>query len=206
MPRLAVILIPLLVSTVHAVAQGAPDMRQAETAGDMAIVWEVRNRFRLFREERDFVLHVEAMTKGSILAAEEELALQSDGRGWARNTVRRLCIGATGRVSEPCSRDGVRESYLTPADHAVAVRLTGLVPVGAVCAWTFDDGEEVRQATRDCAAPVDIRARYGRATHASVEVTSAEVRSGMSKIPLYHSVVKPCQEKVSRSFGALLRL
>ena len=50
----------------------------------------------------------------SILATEQALALQSDGRGWARNTVNRLCIDLLGRVSEPCSRDGVKESYLTP--------------------------------------------------------------------------------------------
>ncbi|RIK97161.1 MAG: hypothetical protein DCC74_08250 [Proteobacteria bacterium] len=142
----------------------------------MAIAWEVRNRFRLFREERDFALHVEAMGAGTILAAEEALAVQSDGRGWARNTVRRLCIDAAGHVAEPCTRDGAKESYLTPADHAVTVQLTGAVPVGAVCAWTFDDGENPRETTLDCAQPIDIRARYGRPTRASVEVTSAEAR------------------------------
>ena len=31
----------------------------AQDAGAMQISWEVRNRFRLFREERDFLLHVE---------------------------------------------------------------------------------------------------------------------------------------------------
>ncbi|HEX9211204.1 MAG TPA: hypothetical protein VF901_11900, partial [Bradyrhizobium sp.] len=31
----------------------------AQDAGAMQINWEVRNRFRLFREERDFLLHVE---------------------------------------------------------------------------------------------------------------------------------------------------
>lgn len=143
-----------------------------ETAGDLAITWEVRNRFRLFREERDFALHVEAQRSGSILAAEEMLALQSDGRGWARNTVRRLCIDGTGQVSEPCTRDGVRESYLTPADHPVTVQLAGTIPVGAVCAWTFDDGEAPRQTTLDCAEPINFRARYGRATHVEVEMTS----------------------------------
>ena len=69
------------------------------------------------------------------------LELQSDGRGWARNTVNRLCIDSTGRVSEPCTRDNVKESYLTPIDHPVTVRLTGAVPVGATCAWSFDDGD-----------------------------------------------------------------
>ena len=56
-----------------------------------------------------------------MLAAEQALALQSDGRGWARNTVNRLCIDLAGRVSEPCTRDNVKESYLTPVDHPVVV-------------------------------------------------------------------------------------
>ena len=71
----------------------------------MRISWEVRNRFRLFREERDFLIHTDAAREGSILGAEQMLALQSDGRGWARNTVNRLCIDLLGRVSEPCTRD-----------------------------------------------------------------------------------------------------
>ncbi len=108
----------------------------------------------------------------SILASEQALELQSDGRGWARNTVNRLCIDLTGRVSEPCTRDNVKESYLTPADHPVTVRLTGDVPVGAICAWSFDDGDGPRQYTFDCAEPINFRARYGRRTVATVEVSS----------------------------------
>ena len=77
----------------------------------------------------------------SILASEQALEVQSDGRGWARNMVNRLCIDLTGRVSEPCTRDNVKESYLTPTEHPVTVRLTGAVPVGATCAWSFDDGD-----------------------------------------------------------------
>ena len=91
----------------------------------MQISWEVRNRFRLFREERDFLLHTDSARGRSILASEQALELQSDGRGWARNMVNRLCIDLTGRVSEPCTRDNVKESYLTPTDHPVTVRLTG---------------------------------------------------------------------------------
>jgi len=138
----------------------------------MQISWEVRNRFRLFREERDFLLHSDSARGGSILASEQALELQSDGRGWARNTVNRLCIDLAGRVSEPCSRDGVKESYLTPVDHPVTVRLTGAIPVGATCAWSLDDGDGPRQSTFDCAEPVNFRARYGRPTVATVEVSS----------------------------------
>jgi hypothetical protein len=149
----------------QAAAQTTPD-------APMQISWEVRNRFRLFREERDFLIHTETLRNRSILASEQALELQSDGRGWARNTVNRLCIDLNGRVSEPCTRDNVKESYLTPTDHPVTVRLTGQVPVGAVCAWSFDDGEGPRQSTLDCAEPVNFRARYGRPTVATVDVSS----------------------------------
>src|SRR5882757_678108 len=92
---------------------------QAQPAGDapLQISWEVRNRFRLFREERDFLLHTEPGRGRSVLASEQALELQSDGRGWARNTATRLCIDLLGRVNEPCTRDNVKESYLTPSDH-----------------------------------------------------------------------------------------
>jgi lysophospholipase L1-like esterase len=151
--------------TAPAAVQGVPD-------NTMRISWEVRNRFRLFREERDFLLHAENAQGRSILASEQALELQSDGRGWARNMVSRLCIDLAGRISEPCIRDKVRESYLAPVDHPITVRLTGEVPVGATCAWSFDDGEGPQQSTLDCAEPVNLRARYGRATVATVEVSS----------------------------------
>src|SRR4051812_19341840 len=138
----------------------------------LQISWEVRNRFRLFREERDFLIHAESGRGRSILASEQALELQSDGRGWARNVVNRLCIDLAGRVSEPCTRDNVKESYLTPVDHAITVRLTGAAPVGAICAWSFDDGDGPQQSTFDCAEPVNLRARYGRPTVATVDVSS----------------------------------
>ena len=151
----------------RAAAQGA-----AAADAPMQISWEVRNRFRLFREERDFQLHAEALRNRSILSAEDMLEVQSDGRGWARNMVNRLCIDNQGRVSEPCTRDNVKESYLTPVDHAITVRLTGAVPVGATCAWSFDDGDGPRQSTFDCAEPVNLRVRYGKQTVATVDVAA----------------------------------
>src|SRR5467141_619549 len=154
-------------------AQTAPEAVQGAPDKPMQISWEVRNRFRLFREERDFLLQTDAERGRSVLAAEQALELQSDGRGWARNTVNRLCIDLAGRVSEPCTRDNVKESYLTPVDHPVTVRLTGQIPVGATCAWSFDEGEgPPRQSTLDCAEPINFRARYGRPTVVNVEVSS----------------------------------
>ena len=149
---------------------------EAQTATDapLQISWEVRNRFRLFREERDFQLHADNTNGRSILAAEQSLEVQGEGRGWARNMVNRLCIDLAGRISEPCTRDNIKESYLTPADHPVVVRLTGPVPVGATCAWSLDDGDGPQVSTFDCAEPVNFRARYGRATVATVDVSSAD--------------------------------
>jgi hypothetical protein len=149
-----------------------PVAAQFGGAAPMQITWEVRNRFRLFREERDFLLHVESARDRSVLASEEGLELQSDGRGWARNVVNRLCIDLSGRVNEPCTRDNVKESYLTPIDHPITVRLTGMVPVGATCAWSFDDGDGPQSSTFDCAEPVNLRVRYGRETVATVDVSS----------------------------------
>ena len=111
----------------------------------------MKNRFRLFREQRDFQLHVDAMRDRTVLGSEQWLEPQGEGRGWARNMVNRLCIDLIGHVSEPCTRDNVKESYLTPADHPIVVRLTGAVPVGATCAWSFDDG--------DGGAAIDLRLR-----------------------------------------------
>jgi lysophospholipase L1-like esterase len=163
---------PVPTQDAPASAQGAPAAAQGAPDTALQISWEVRNRFRLFREERDFLLHADSAKGRSILASEQALELQSDGRGWARNTVNRLCIDLSGRISEPCTRDNVKESYLTPVDHPVTVRLTGPIPVGATCAWSFDDGDGPQASTFDCVEPVNLRARYGRTTAATVEVSS----------------------------------
>src|SRR5258708_28051009 len=164
-------------------AKWAAAQTPTATAPDapMQISWEVRNRFRLFREERDFLIHTETLRGHSILASEQALEVQSDGRGWARNTVNRLCIDLADRVSEPCIRDNVKESYLTPTEHPVTGRLTGPIPVGAICACSFDDGEGPRQSTLDCAEPINFRAIYGRRTVATVDVsTGAEAPARIS--------------------------
>ncbi|MDI1264865.1 MAG: hypothetical protein PS018_16555, partial [bacterium] len=168
----SLIAVALLAGALAGLSSPSAHAQTADGAGSLQISWEVRNRFRLFREERDFQLHAETGRGRSVLAAERALGLQSDGRGWARNIVNRLCIDLAGRVSEPCTRDNVKESYLTPADHPVVVRLSGAVPVGATCAWSFDDGDGPQASTFDCAEPVNLRVRYGRATAATVDIAS----------------------------------
>ena len=170
--RLALLLAAVLPAGLAGLPVTPAAAQSADAAAPLQITWEVRNRFRLFREERDFQLQVEAMRAGTVLAAEDALEVQSEGRGWARNTVKRLCIDRSGRVSEPCTRDGVKESYLTPVDYPVTVRLAGVLPVGATCAWTFDDGQGPRQSTLDCAEPINLRVPRGHATAVTVDVSS----------------------------------
>src|SRR5271165_5779908 len=117
-------------------AEAAPSI---EPATGVVITWEVANRFRLFRDERDFRRHVEAESGRSVFEAEEDLAEASEGRGWARDMVVRLCLDAVGQVVDQCTRDGVRENYLAPADHRIEVRASGEIATGAACTWSFAD-------------------------------------------------------------------
>ena len=54
-----------------------------EPATAVVVTWEVMNRFRLFRDERDFRRHVEAENGRSALEAEQDMAEATEGRGWA---------------------------------------------------------------------------------------------------------------------------
>ncbi len=150
----------------------APLQPQAPQAEPLRIEWEVKNRFRLFRNEADFQRHVAAYRGDGVLAAEGRLARASDGRGWARDVVGNLCVDATGKLLLRCRRDGEQENYLTPQDHRIGVILTGLSEPQATCAWVFDDGDAApRQASFSCEEDINIRLRYGRTTAARVTAT-----------------------------------
>ena len=146
---------------------------RAEPAASNAprIEWEAKNRFRLFRTEADFQRHVEATRSDGVLAAERRLAKESDGRGWARDTVERLCVDRTGRLLEFCERDGERENYLAPHDHRVGVTLSGTLPANEGCVWSFDDGDgHPRQVNAACDEEVRARLVSSRPTLASVDI------------------------------------
>lgn len=135
------------------------------------IEWEVKNRFRLFKNEADFQRHVAASRGDGVLAAERRLALASDGRGWARDVVDNLCVDQSGRIPEFCQRGGERENYMAPADYPVGVLAAGAVPPGASCAWSFDDGQSApRHVTVPCEEEVRLRVRAGKATVAALDV------------------------------------
>ena len=171
----AALLVAYVLVAVHpAAAQLSilPVPTTPEITPDITVTWEVRNRFRLFRDEKDFNRHIAAQQAGSILGAEQLMARESDGRGWARDVVVRLCTDGAGRITDTCLRDGVRESYLTPADHRVVMRVSGQIAPGASCAWTFDNGEAAAQAvTADCREDVNLRARTGLTTAVTVDIT-----------------------------------
>ena len=149
------------------------DIARAETktAAPPRIEWEVKNRFRLFRSEADFERHVDATRHGGVLAAERRLAKESDGRGWARDMVERLCLDRAGRLLEFCDRDGERENYVAPRDHRVGVTLAGTLPANEGCVWSFDDGDgHPRQVSGACDEEVKARLISGRPTLASVDI------------------------------------
>src|SRR6267142_3983507 len=95
-------------------AQAQVPNATAPNAAAPRIEWEVKHRFRLFRSEADFQRHVAATRNDGVLGAERRLEISSDGRGWARDIVERLCIDRGGRLIETCDRDGTRENYLSP--------------------------------------------------------------------------------------------
>jgi hypothetical protein len=148
---------------------------QSDDGNTLRIEWEVKNRFRLFRNEADFQRHVAANRGDGILAAEDRLEGTSDGRGWAKDMVDHLCVDGAGKLTEFCDRDGEREVYLAPVDHRVGATLAGPVPAGATCVWNFDDGSiPPQQASVNCNEEVRLRLRYGKVTIASVGVTAPD--------------------------------
>jgi hypothetical protein len=177
---LAALILPILIVTgLPASAQNAAAPLQlpaggvaaSPQSGPIRIEWEVRNRFRLFRNEADFRRHAAAHRGDGVLATERRLSRASDGRGWARDMLDNLCVDQTGRLPESCLRDGEKENYLSPTDHPIVARVVGALPPNSVCAWNFDDSETPSaQATTRCDEEVRIRVRRGPVTIASVDV------------------------------------
>ncbi|MEA3027675.1 MAG: hypothetical protein QOF91_2960 [Alphaproteobacteria bacterium] len=170
----------------------------------IAIEWEVKNRFRLFRREADFQRHVIASRVGSQLAAEHQLERDTGGRGWAQNQVEHLCVNAAGIVLETCERDGERENYLAPKTHLVVARLTGDVPPGATCNWSFDDGTvPPKQANAPCSQPVQQRLAYGKPTIAAVGITRPDnsVESASAEIEVRDLLIAGMGDSVAAGEG-----
>ncbi len=113
-----------------------------------------------------------AARAGSQLAAEHQLESATGGRGWAQDILPHLCVNAAGFLLETCERDGERENYLAPKTHPIVARLTGAVPQGATCNWSFDDGTiPPKQVNAPCSETVQQRVAYGKPTIAAVGIT-----------------------------------
>ena len=151
-----------------------PAVAQVSSGESPQIIWEVKSRFRLFRNERDFERQLAAQRGDGELAAEARLARATDGRGWARELIGQLCLDAAGRLLESCVRDGKRENYLAPVEHRVGVIIAD-APAHAACTWEFDDGDALpRKITLPCDEEVRLSVRYGRPTTATVELIPYE--------------------------------
>lgn len=152
-------------------AQPADNGGQLADTGNFHIVWEVKNRFRLFRKEADFLHQVAASRGDGVLAEERRLEVANGGVGWAQDVVGNLCLDDYGNLLQTCNRDGANENYLDPRDHSVGVAISGPVPQGQTCAWTFDDGSgPLRPVSAPCDAEVKVRVRSGHATVATVDI------------------------------------
>ncbi len=161
----------LIIASLIALAPLDAAYAQLADTGNFHIVWEAKNRFRLFRKETDFLRLAAASRGDGVLAAERRLERDSAGLGWAKDVVGDLCLDRSGNLVDTCERDGERENYLSPRDHPIGVTLSGPVPQDATCAWTFDDGQgALKQASAPCDQEIKLRVPSGRTTVATVDV------------------------------------
>jgi len=163
--------VSIILALLLALAPFDAAFAQLAGTGDFHIVWEVKNRFRLFRNEADFLHQVAASRGDGVLAAEQRLERDSDGLGWAKDVVANLCLDNFGNLLETCDRDGQRENYLSPHDHPIGVTLSGPLPQDATCVWTFDDGQgSLKQSSAPCDQELKLRVPYGRTMIATVDI------------------------------------
>ena len=162
-----------------------PSQSSAQPSTRVSITWEVKNRFRLFKNEDDFQYMARFHSGGGVLAAETALAADTHGNGWARRVVTHLCVDDDGQLQEVCSREysgqdasdheSIREAYLAPTDHRIGVKAAGAAE-GTVCTWKFltDDKDSTAVVKRDqpCGDEVFHRAAYGKTTQIQLYVAS----------------------------------
>jgi lysophospholipase L1-like esterase len=130
----------IIVLFVFVIVCSSPALSQPASA--ITIDWQVKSRFRLFKNEDDFNEIASYSGAGGVLAEETALAAKTDGKGWASDIVSRLCIDASGELADNCKRDyrepdGVHretESLLNPADHKIEVQPSGLA-APTPCTW-----------------------------------------------------------------------
>jgi hypothetical protein len=135
---------------------------------NVEIQWEVKNRFRLFAEEKDFLAAEERYKNRKTILEAEQAAGGKDGEGWARH-VGRLCFNpVNGLVRDDCERDGRPDRYINPREHQVYVK--ALAQDGAECFWTFVADGARTQLQKPCSDRVEQAFRYRKPNRAEVEV------------------------------------
>ncbi|BBF91821.1 hypothetical protein [Blastochloris tepida] len=185
---LAALLLPLAAALTPTPARA--QTCTAESA-EPCIDWQVKNRFRLFKNEQDFQTHAVAHGPGStILAVERKLARGTDGFGWARDMVHNLCVDPVTstlldrcertyeapRTGKPASDRRKAESTLNPRDHRVGLTLRNIpAEPGLACRWTlWDAAPPGRQFDLPCSAEVIDDLAAGIGTKVSVTVQRGE--------------------------------
>ncbi len=154
----------------------------SQTANGITIDWEVRSRFRLFKNEDDFLRLANAhLAARSVFAA--ETAMENDarygGKGWAREVLPHLCTNEQGQLQENCERNysdtashtNTDELYLTPSDHRIRVKANGAAN-GAQCTWKFlvDGNQLAEPITSACDKELFQRVPYGKTTQVQLFV------------------------------------
>jgi hypothetical protein len=159
----------------------------AQTSTTVSIKWEVKSRFRLFKNEDDFNYMADNHGRDGVLADETALATATNGNGWARRMASQLCLDDDGQLLEFCTRDysghdasdreSIREDYLAPAEHRIGVKADG-APAGALCTWKFltdgNDATAVVKKDRPCGDEVFDRAAYGKTKSVQLFVAAPE--------------------------------
>jgi lysophospholipase L1-like esterase len=150
----------------------------------ITIKWEVKSRFRLFKNEDDFEYMVRFHGHDGVLADETVLAGETKGIGWASRFVTRLCVtdgSCTRTYSTPNSpsHESFNEPYLAPDYHRIGVTAEG-APTGAQCTWRFvaDGSNAVPNIAKDqpCGNEVFARVPYGKTTHVQLFVATTPDR------------------------------
>src|SRR5580704_15195688 len=156
----------------------APGFGQPTTG--ITIRWEVKSRFRLFKNEDDFQYMVRFHGHDGVLADETVLAGETKGIGWASRFVTRLCVtdaSCTRVYSAPNSalHESFNEPYLVPDYHRIGVMAEG-APSGALCTWRFvaesnSAGPNVARE-QPCGNEVFARVPSGKTMHVQLFVAT----------------------------------
>lgn len=153
----------------------------AQTSTGVSLKWEVKSRFRLFKNESDFKFLEDNYMSSGVLASENKLITATGGIGWARrfvtapHNVMALCVNFDGKPLASCSRqysepdaaghENADEQYFAPESHRIGVTAQGAA-AGASCTWQFvtDGAKLVVGRDRPCSKELIAEVPYGKTT------------------------------------------